>query len=99
MLGDAGVVWLLAVLATPARLETVLDYMDPEPSAWPPYQPPLDQCPDLSRKYTDAMLVLRNLEVGYLVQFTSIICQSMNYWKSVAHRFASSCVMRTSYTF
>ena len=37
-------------------------------SSWStPYSPPpLDQCPDLSRKYDDAMVVLKNLQDGML---------------------------------
>ena len=37
-------------------------------SSWStPYSPPpLDQCPDLTRKYDDAMVVLKNLQDGML---------------------------------
>ena len=37
-------------------------------STWStPYSPPpLDQCPDLTRKYDDAMVVLKNLQDGML---------------------------------
>jgi len=37
-----------------------------EQTVWAPYPPLQDQCPDLSRKYTDAMVVLKNLEDGML---------------------------------
>jgi len=35
-------------------------------SLWIPYSPVVDQCPDLNRKYKDAMVVLKNLEDGML---------------------------------
>lgn len=54
-------------------------------STWStPYSPPpLDQCPDLTRKYDDAMVVLKNLQDGMLgdmcdqPQCTKVIVTSM----------------------
>jgi len=55
----------------------------PEQSVWAPYFPPEDQCPDLNKKYKDAMVVLKNLEDGMLgdmcdePECTKIIVTSM----------------------
>lgn len=55
-------------------------------STWStPYSPPpLDQCPDLTRKYDDAMVVLKNLQDGMLgdmcdgqTECTKVIVTSM----------------------
>jgi len=59
-----------------------------EQTVWTPYPPVDGQCPDLNRKYKDAMVVLKNLEDGMLgdmcdaPECTKIIVTS-NGWSAV----------------
>ena len=61
-------------------------------STWStPYSPPpLDQCPDLSRKYDDAMVVLKNLQDGMLGD----MCDQPECTKVIVTSMGPSAVMQ-----
>ena len=57
-------VWSVSGWADMSSLDSMMDSV----TTWsPPYSAPApDQCPDLTRKYDDAMVVLKNLQDGML---------------------------------